>query len=250
MNGSRSGLPIWRQIADTISSEISTSIYAPGQKLPTESELATRFGVNRHTVRRAVASLQDAGLLRVEQGRGTFVQEEILDYPLSIRTRFSEILARQARTPSGTVLRAVSVPSDAPAAAALNILVGSPVALIETAGQVDGSPLSLATHHFPLQRFPDLFEAYEETRKITPMLSRLGVGDYFRKSTKITARLPDGYEMRHLRLARMMPVLCLEAVNVDSEGHPIEYCMTRFAANKVQVVVDNSLNEPSTNTEG
>ena len=75
MNGSRSGLPIWRQIADTISSEISTSVYAPGQKLPTESELATRFGVNRHTVRRAVASLQDVGLLRVEQGRGTFVSD-------------------------------------------------------------------------------------------------------------------------------------------------------------------------------
>ncbi|MCT8998835.1 phosphonate metabolism transcriptional regulator PhnF [Chelativorans intermedius] len=232
------GSPLWRFIADSVGREIAQRVYAPGDRLPTETELAQRFGVNRHTVRRAVASLQDQGLVRIEQGRGTFVQEDVVDYPLSRRTRFSEIVQRQAKSPSGHCLRIATVPADAQMAEALSLAPGAPVALIETVGMVDDHPVSLAAHHFPLERFPHLFEAYEAERKITPMFRRLGVEDYLRRSTKITARMPDAYEVRHLRLARTAPVLCLEAVNVDGKGMPIEYGLTRFAASRVQVLVD------------
>ncbi|GLQ55263.1 phosphonate metabolism transcriptional regulator PhnF [Devosia nitrariae] len=238
MTTRRAGFPLWQQIADVVTQEIRDRVYAPGDRLPTEMELAQRFGVNRHTVRRAVASLQDFGLLRIEQGRGTFVQEDIVDYPLSRRTRFSEIVRRQAKTPSGEHLRSATIPADATIAEALSIKLGAPVALIETVGKVDDQPVSLAAHHFPLERFPDLFDAYEATRKITPMFERLGVADYVRKSTKVTARMPDSYEMRHLRLARMTPVLAVEAVNVDGEGRPVEYGQTRFSSSRVQIVID------------
>lgn len=238
MTTRRAGFPLWQQIADVVTQEIRDRVYAPGDRLPTEMELAQRFGVNRHTVRRAVASLQDFGLLRIEQGRGTFVQEDIVDYPLSRRTRFSEIVRRQAKTPSGEHLRSATIPADATIADALAIKLGAPVALIETVGKVDDQPVSLAAHHFPLDRFPDLFEAYEATHKITPMFERLGVADYVRKSTKVTARMPDGYEMRHLRLARMTPVLAVEAVNVDGDGRPVEYGQTRFSSTRVQIVID------------
>ncbi|WP_196259309.1 phosphonate metabolism transcriptional regulator PhnF [Pelagibacterium limicola] len=233
-----SGSSLWQFIADTIGTEIRTRAYQPGDRLPTELELAERFGVNRHTVRRAVGSLQDTGLVRIEQGRGTFVQEDIVDYPLSRRTRFSEIVKRQARNPSGTLLRKATIPADDTIAHGLGLPVGAPVALIETLGMVDDMPVSLAAHHFPLDRFPHLFEAFESERKVTPMLQRLGVADYLRKTTRITSRLPDSYEMRHLRLARNTPVLCLEAVNVDNEGKPIEFGYTRFCSSRVQVVID------------
>jgi GntR family transcriptional regulator, phosphonate transport system regulatory protein len=231
------GTSLWHHIAETLGAEIRSGAYEPGEKLPTELELAERFGVNRHTARRAVASLQDAGLLRIEQGRGTFVQEDIVDYPLSNRTRFSEIVERQARNPSGALLRKATLPADETIAQALAISVGAPLALIETMGLVDGIPISLAAHHFPLDRFPGLYEAYDAERKVTPMLRRLGVTDYLRKSTKIISRLPDSYEMRHLKLARTTPVICLEAVNVDEQGMPIEFGYSRFSSARVQIVV-------------
>ena len=234
----RAGMPLWQHIAESIGREIRDRVFAPGDQLPTEGELAQRFGVNRHTVRRAVASLQDLGLVRIEQGRGTFVQEDIVDYPLSSRTRFSEIIRRQAKTPSGAFVRSATIPADQATAEALAIPLGAPVALIETVGKANDQPISLAGHHFSLDRFPDIFAAYEATQKITPMLERLGVTDYFRKSTRITARLPDGYEMRHLRVARTTPILCLEAINVDGDGHPIEYGVTRFSSSRVQILID------------
>ncbi len=238
MSMHRPGTSLWQGIADSVAQEIETGIMPAGAQLPTELQLAERFAVNRHTIRRAIASLQDRGLVRIEQGRGTFVQEDIVDYPLSARTRFSEIVARQAKTPSGTLIRTATIPADIAMAEALAVEPGSPVALIESLGMADGQPISLGAHHFSLLRFPTLFEVHTATGRITQMLERLGVADYQRKSTSITARLPDAHEMHHLRLARMTPVLCLDAINVDLAGRPVEYGVTRFSANRVQVQID------------
>ena len=100
------GMALWRQIATELEDEIRERRLLSGTRLPTEMELAQRFGVNRHTVRRAVASLEDAGLVRAERGRGTFVQTDVLDYRLDRQTRFSENILRADRQPSGDVLRA------------------------------------------------------------------------------------------------------------------------------------------------
>src|SRR5919107_523901 len=65
------GITRWRRVADDIRSHIGDGIIS--DVLPSELELAARYGVNRHTVRRAIAALTADGLLRVERGRGTFV---------------------------------------------------------------------------------------------------------------------------------------------------------------------------------
>lgn len=102
--GRRSGLTVWKQIADTLSTEIRDRAFTSSGRLPSENELATRFGVNRHTLRQAIAALQADGLVRIEPGRGTFVQHELLDYVLSRRTRFSENLQRQGLMPGKQLL--------------------------------------------------------------------------------------------------------------------------------------------------
>ena len=89
--GRRSGVSVWKQIADTLGSEIRDRAFSSTGRLPSENELATRFGVNRHTLRQAVGALQLDGLVRIEPGRGTFVQHELLTtrsrgVPASVRT--------------------------------------------------------------------------------------------------------------------------------------------------------------------
>ena len=65
-----SGVSAWRQIADALRDEIASGVLAAGERMPTEAELALRFGVNRHTLRRALAALAADGLVRADQGRG------------------------------------------------------------------------------------------------------------------------------------------------------------------------------------
>ena len=67
------GVAVWRQIEQILSAEITANSFGNDGRLPSEAELARRFDVNRHTVRRAMLRLAATGLVSVEQGRGTFV---------------------------------------------------------------------------------------------------------------------------------------------------------------------------------
>ena len=69
-----SGVALWRQVADGIERGIANGTYAPGEKLPGETEIAETYRVNRHTVRRALATLAERGLVRAERGSGTYVE--------------------------------------------------------------------------------------------------------------------------------------------------------------------------------
>ena len=66
--------PAYLHIANTIAAEIGEGIYRPGDQLPTEPQLRTRFGVSPVTVRRAINLLLDRGLVTTTQGKGTFVR--------------------------------------------------------------------------------------------------------------------------------------------------------------------------------
>lgn len=233
----RAGVALWRQIAETLEKDIRDQVFAPGQKLPTEAELAARFAVNRHTVRRGIAFLEQEGVIRVEQGRGTFVQQRVVDYRLGKRTRFTENIQKQSRIPSGELLHALVLPADANVAKHLQLRKGAPVVLIESLGKVDGRPISIAAHHFPARRFPNMIEVYNRTRSVTKALAHYGVDDYTRKETRITARLPNVAEARLLELPRSQPLLVTESVNVDLNGHVIEYGCGRMAADRAQLVV-------------
>ena len=69
----RNKTPIWQAISLALRDDIIDGRYVPGAKLPTELELADRFGGNRHTVRHALKSMAEDGLVRSRRGAGVFV---------------------------------------------------------------------------------------------------------------------------------------------------------------------------------
>jgi GntR family phosphonate transport system transcriptional regulator len=234
-----SGVALWRQIQQILETEIGRGLYRPGERLPTEFQLADRFGVNRHTVRRALGGLEEKGLLRVEQGRGTFVHEHVIDYRLGKRTRFTENLSRQSRAAGGSLIEVVVEPADAQVAAGLSLREGTPVVRLRRAGEVDGRRINVGDHYLEAARFPGLERTYAETNSITETLHRFGIDDYTRQRTRILARMPSGADADLLRQPRNRPVLVTEGVNVDAEGRPVEFTITRWASDWVQIVVDS-----------
>src|SRR5215510_11963958 len=128
------GIALWRQIANRLQQEIGAGVFPPGGRLPTEAELSQQFRVNRHTVRRALEELSSGGLVRVEQGRGSFVAEDVLEYAVEPRTRFSEWIRRHNMEPSGRMLQLKETAADSHVASALGIRSGSRVILFERLG--------------------------------------------------------------------------------------------------------------------
>lgn len=236
----KTGMTLWRQIQSVLAEEIADGTLAPGDRLPTEPALAARFGVNRHTLRRAMAALAEAGLVRVEQGRGSFVHEHVLDYPIGRQTRFTSSVLAQQRRPGGRLLRAVELRASAEIARELEIAEGARCVLIESLGEVDERPVSLSRHYFPQERFPEMIAVYEQAGSVSLALAHYGIQDYERLVTRITARLPADAEAELLWQPRTRPVLVTEAVNVDRGNRPIEFGETLFAADRTQLVVERS----------
>ena len=234
------GVALWRQIDRSLSADISRGTWAPGERLPTEQALALRFQVNRHTIRRAIQAMVQRGLLRVEQGRGTFVQEGVIDYMIGRRTRFTENIARNRREAVRVLLAAGEVLPPPPIARLLKVPTRQPFAMLETLSSAGGMPVSLSTGYFPAGRFPDLAAHVEATGSITQALQRCGLADYARATTRVTARMPTAEEARRLKQPVTRPIIQTEAVDVDGDGRPISVSITRFASDRVQLVLDST----------
>lgn len=232
-----SGVSLWRQITRALESEIATGALAPGARLPTESQMAARYGVNRHTVRRALEEMSRGGLVRIEQGRGSFVAEDVLDYAVAPRTRFSEWIRRHNKEPSGRTLDLREIAADSTIASGLGLRAGVRVVMLERLGLADDRPVSLSTHWFPSARFPGLLEALRRVG-ISQALAECGLADYRRQVTRVSARLPSIQEASLLRMPRNRPILVTENVNVDGAGVIVEYGTACYPTPRVQIVFE------------
>jgi GntR family phosphonate transport system transcriptional regulator len=229
--------PIWSAIADTLQAEIRDGHYRPGDRLPTEAALAVRFGVNRHTVRHALAHLAEAGLLHARRGSGVFVTARPTEYPLGKRVRFHQNVLAVGQTPSRRITRAETRAADAEEAAALGLAKGAAVHVVEGISLADGQPLAAFRSVFPAARFPGLPALIAAEGSITRALSALGLDDYTRHETRLTAQLADPVLALSLLLKPGAAVLRSVAVNVDAAGKPVEHGTTWFAGERVTLTV-------------
>jgi GntR family transcriptional regulator, phosphonate transport system regulatory protein len=228
---------LWKSIAETLSDEIAQGHYASGARLPTEAELATRFGVNRHTVRHALGSLAERGLTHSRRGAGVYVTSRPTEYALGRRVRFHQNLAASGQTASRQVLRLETRPCSTREAEALALPPGAPVHVYEGLSLADGAPLAMFRSVFPADRMPGLPAHLADTHSVTEALAREGVADYTRASTRLTAKAANPILALHLRIPDGAPVLRTVSINHDPQGRPVEYGHTWFAGDRITLTV-------------
>jgi GntR family phosphonate transport system transcriptional regulator len=226
----------WEQIAADLRSDILEGRFAPGARLPNETQLAGRFGVHRHTLRQAVRQLVHEGHLRVVQGSGTYVRELVLDYALQRRTRMTENLAQAGERAARELLGHACQPAG-DWAGPLRLGRRALVEVLHTRAAVRGRPIGLSTTVYPHARLAGIAEAFRATGSITAALQRLGVQDYVRAGSTVSCRLPTPQEADALARPVTEPVLVVQFHSVDSEGVPVEAGCTLFAADAVQLTV-------------
>ncbi|KQV84298.1 phosphonate metabolism transcriptional regulator PhnF [Rhizobium sp. Root1220] len=236
----QTGIALWRQIADRIRQAISAGAYDGTGMVPPEMVLAQQFGVNRHTVRSALAALSQEGIVRAVQGRGTLIErKERLNFPITRRTRFTAGIGEQARAMRGLLLGHGEEKADEEVARWLKLPPGAPVIRMETVRKADDRPVSCATTWFPADRFAGMPEAYEKAESITRAFAELGLADYVRATTEITAAHAEAGDLAALELTPGAIVLITKAMNTDLEGVPVQYAISRFAADRVQFTIEN-----------
>jgi GntR family transcriptional regulator, phosphonate transport system regulatory protein len=234
-----SGVALWRRVADAIEQGIADGRYAPGTKLPGETEIAETHRVNRHTVRRALAALAERGLVRAERGSGTYVEAPRIAYPLRSRTRFSENISAGGREARGQLIGSSLENADRALAKRLNLKTGAPLVRLETRRFADGTPISTGTTWMPAERFPDAAKIYERHGSMTRTLAHYGIKDYKRAETRLTAAIVEAADAARLDLALGRPILLVESIDTDMNGTPLLTHRSRFAAERIQFVVES-----------
>ena len=228
--------PIWKAISDVLRDEIAEHLHRPGDKLPTEAALAARFGVNRHTVRQALAALSTQGLVRPRRGAGVFVTATPTDYPIGPRVRFHQNLRAAGRSPAKRLLALDTRAASSAERSALQI-GDALVHVYEGLSLADGQVIALFRSVFPAARFPDLPDHLRADPSVTAALRASGVADYTRASTRITAKLASVTQALHLQIDEGAPILRTSGINIDADGTPVEAGLTWFAGDKVTLTL-------------
>jgi GntR family phosphonate transport system transcriptional regulator len=231
---------LWNAIHDTLAEEIGRGHYGPGDRLPTEAQLAERFGVNRHTVRRALAALAEADIVFARRGAGVFVRHAPTPYPIGRRTRFHQNLLAANRVPEKRILHLETRSASAQEAQALRIDAGASVHVYEGLSLSDGLPLATFRSVFPAGRFPKLLSALRENRSVTRTFAAHGIADYTRAHTEVTAETASRTQAALLEIRAGDPILKTTGTNVDTGGAPIEIGSSWFAADRVVLTVSDA----------
>lgn len=235
------------RIAAELAEGIKRRQYPPGQRLPTESRLAEAFGVNRHTIRQALDQLRGQGLVRTTQGSGTFVEEFAIKLALARRTRMHRNLALAGLHGAFAVLASETDRANAAQARALQVPSRSPLLLLTLLGVAEdaasggagGTPLHVSQRAFPLPRFAGLNDTVRASGSISAGFAACGVDDYVRQTSSLRAEMPEAWAAAALRQRLDRPVLCVESVNVDMQGAPIEYSRAWFAGDRVTMTIQH-----------
>src|ERR1700735_3653959 len=154
------GATVHGQIEDWLAGEIAVGALMPGDRLPTEHDLAAWFGVSRMTLRHALAELARRGLVTRAVGRhgGTVVAAPKLEQDLTTLAGFSEQLRRHGMVAGARVLTASQRPAGPAAGAALRLAETDPVYEVRRVPLGAGRPIVLERSLFPAATFPDMLD--------------------------------------------------------------------------------------------
>lgn len=149
--------PLYSQTADALRLRISRGMWRQGDRLPSELQLCDEFGVSSITMRRAVGTLVNEGLLVRIQGKGTYVASDhaVVQGPPRL-TSFTQDMERRGWRPSARLVGIDSVRAPLHIAHQLGLPEGALLISIRRVRLADDHPVAIQVAHLPSLLFPGI----------------------------------------------------------------------------------------------
>ncbi len=232
--------PIFQQIRAQIDKAIAAGELGPDQRIPSERELSTRFGVSRMTVRQALDAMIQDGRLYALSGKGTFVasRRPKLEQPLHHLTGFTQDMERRGLRPSSRTLEVGTIPASLELARLLDIAPQAEAVRVSRLRLANDQPLAIEVVHLPSWRVPGILGHDLGTHSLYQVLERhYGIRPARARQT-MEASEPDTDEAGLLGLERPYPVLRITRSSSDQTGHVIEYVRSVYRGDRYQLTVE------------
>ena len=209
----------YQEIAAKLEQELRHH-YRCGDYLPAEQQLATRFEVNRHTLRRAIDQLVERGWVQRRQGVGVLVLMRPID-------------------PTSEKLLSVLRPASSHVAEAFAINEGDNVIHLRTLRRVNGVALCLIDHYFTDLRLWPVLQTFTHGSLHDLLRDRLDI-ELTRVRTKISARRAQAKESTILGIPNMAPLLCVRTLNHrQDEQNATEYSVSLTRADMIEFTMEH-----------
>ncbi|MEU8229595.1 GntR family transcriptional regulator [Actinoplanes sp. NPDC048967] len=247
---------MYKIIAEQLRAKIESGEYRPGQQLPTELELRDQYNASRNTVRDAIKTLVDAGLIEALSSRGTFVKQSIVPFEITVTkdpetgfggsegAAYEREISDQGRVPSASAPRVEIQTTRPDISVALALEPDAHVISRHQERFIDGIPFSLQTSFYPrglVQRGADrLMDPVDLAEGTVHYLSEtLGLEQVGYKDT-IRVRPVDETEERFfdLRASSQRSVIEHKRIAYAPDGVPIRLTITVFHPDRAEITIN------------
>ena len=232
-------IPLHHQAYLDLRAALNSGEWGPGDRLPTERELAAEYGCSLITVRRALDELVREGRLERTRGRGTFVTLPPIVRDLAAPIGFTDEMRPLGLRPYAVVVTARTEPAVPAVASELQVPVGAAVHYLERVRGANGVPFLLEQAYLPAGRFPGLLdEDYTAASLYEVLERRYGCRIAWTRET-IAAYVPDTREARLLDMLRPRASLRLEGTAFAAEG-PVEFGRTVVSGERARYSLETT----------
>lgn len=230
--------PLYLQLKNSLTEAIRSGRYAPGEPVPTETQLCEQYAVSRITVRRAISELQDEGFLEKRHGKGTFVSFRRMETSLVDLAGFSETYSLQGYKVSKQLLGVTQGAADSALAQKLAISKGAPILTIRRLIIAVDTPMTIEISDFPLALFPDLASEIAGATSIYQLLKTRYGREVRHARRVINVRLAGPDEREHLHCRSGEPLFEVEKIVSDEAGTPLQRSLLLTPSNRVNFVIE------------
>jgi GntR family transcriptional regulator len=234
-------VPLHHQVYLDLVSALDSGELQPGDRLPPERVLTSRYGCSLITVRRALSELTREGRLERTRGRGTFVLHPRIDRDLDEPLSFTEEMQVRGLDPRTRLVAARPERADQPVAAALELEPGAPTLFLERLRSADGEPLLLEQVHLPAERFPGLLATDLEHQSLYALLGERYDTHVIRAREAFEPVLLRKREAALLGCRTRTPALLLEGVAYAGDGTPVEFGRSFVRGDRTRYFVERTV---------
>lgn len=218
----RGPIPLHHQVFRDLKAALDGSEWQPGDRMPTERELAQRYGCSLITVRHALGELVREGRIERTRGRGTFVLQPRIDRDIAGSMSFAEEMTRRGLDAATRVVTARIEPAGNAVAESLGIGADAPVVYLERVRLGGGEPLILEQARLPAERFPGLLAYDFEHRSLYDILAERYQTRVVRARESVEPMMLRAREARLLDLPTRALALLIDGIAFASDGSAVE----------------------------
>lgn len=230
----RRGMPLWHQAEQALRAMIESGEWPTGSQIPNEDKLSAMLGISRITVRHALRNLEEAGLLRREHGRGTFVRSATLVAGARGLTSFTQEMATLGLVVGTKVLEAELIPAPAEIADALDLPLGETLVKLRRLRLGNNLPIGIQTAHLPAGRVPGLIEeAAGITSLYETLRSRYDIAPVEAHEVYRVGRV-TAEDAALIGQPAGTPAFTVERVAYDAGG-PFEFTLSTMRADRYEI---------------